>query len=48
MDRDNAQLRGRDGAQYRIDGLPGGGVERVPAIDGCGVTHLASPLKIGC
>ncbi len=47
VDRNHTQFRSRDGTQDRIDGLSGRGVERVTGGDGWGVTHLASPLKIG-
>jgi uncharacterized UPF0160 family protein len=47
MDRDNAQLRSRYGTQDRVDGLPGRGLDCVAGLDGCGVTHGASPLKFG-
>jgi hypothetical protein len=47
MDRNNAQFGSRDGTQDRIDRLPGGGSNSLAGAGGCGVTHVASPLKFG-
>jgi hypothetical protein len=43
MDCNNAQLRSRYRTQDRIDGLPGGGINRFAGAGGYGVTHVGSP-----
>ena len=43
MDGNHTQFRGGDGPKDRVDGLSGGGVERITGGDGWGVTHWLLP-----